>query len=97
MITILLVTLLIISLVFNILFVVLCRTILFKIGVYESWILNIKTSVIDTIEKMREIDREGIFSSGIDPKSGLFESNDPTSAIFKQLLSLVEELETIVK
>jgi len=73
-------------------FFILIQNLLKKIEIYENYIIDFKNNVQVTLEKMREIDKEGVFSTGINSETGLFESNDPTSQIFKQLSDLIEKL-----
>jgi hypothetical protein len=82
---------LIISLGLNILALLLIRVFLKRISIYETWILEFKQSVIDTLVLMREIDKQGIFSTSVNEK-GIFESDDQVGQIFKELTKLIEEL-----
>ena len=56
-----------------------------------------KENLNTALKNMREIDKQGTFSTGVSSETGLFESNDPTSQIFQQLLELLEELNKVVK
>jgi len=88
---------LIISLGLSFIMFILVKNLLNKIHTYEMYILNFRLNLINTLEKMRDIDKQGVFSTGINSETGLFEANDPTSQIFKDLLNLVEELNKITE
>jgi hypothetical protein len=92
MIIFLLITGLIISIGCNIALVILVKNLLLKLGVYEDWILDTQTDVINTLEQMRAIDRQGTFATSLNDK-GVFESDDQVGGIFKELMALVEKLE----
>ncbi len=62
-----------------------------KIDLYEEWILDFKTDLISTLEKMREIDKSVVFSDRVNEK-GAFESDDQVGGVFKELLDLIEKL-----
>ena len=96
MITFFLITGLVLSLGLNITAFILLRIQLSKISTYESWILETKTSLITTIEKMREIDKIGTFATSMNDK-GTFESDDQVGQIFKELLDLVEKLDNRIQ
>lgn len=70
---------------------ILVRILLNKIDIYEEWILDFKTDVIDTLERMRDIDKSGVFASKLNDK-GVFESDDLVGGVFKELLELIEKL-----
>lgn len=72
--------------------VILVKNLLLKLGVYEDWILDTQTDVINTLEQMRAIDRQGTFATSLNDK-GVFESDDQVGGIFKELMALVEKLE----
>ena len=55
------------------------------------WILDIKTDVINTLEKMREVDKSGVLSSRLNDQ-GVFESDDQVGGVFKDLLEIIEKL-----
>ncbi len=97
MITFFLILGLIISIGLNIVVIILIRNLLNKIVTYETYIREFKSNLTSTINTMRDIDKEGVFSTGINQESGLFESNDPTSQIFKELLSILENLDKITE
>lgn len=92
MITFLLITGLVISVGLNIAAFILVKRLLAKVDVYEEWILDFKTDVIDTLEQMRAIDKQGMFATSLNDK-GVFESDDQVGGIFKELMALVEKLE----
>ena len=72
---------------------VLIRILLNKITVYEEWILDFKTDVIQTLEQMREIDTRGTFITTIaGGEKGGFESDDEVGVVFKEMLELIEKL-----
>lgn len=62
-----------------------------KIDLYEEWILDFKTDLISTLERMREIDKSVVFSDRVNEK-GAFESDDQVGGVFKELLDLIEKL-----
>ena len=70
---------------------ILIKRLLAKIRVYEEWILDFKTDVIDTLEQMRAIDKQGTFATSLNDK-GVFESDDQVGGIFKELTTLIEKL-----
>lgn len=72
---------------------VIIKKLLLKIDIYEEWVLDFKTDVIDTLEKMRAIDTRGQFVTHISGgEKGGFESDDEVGIVFKELLELVEKL-----
>lgn len=91
MITFLLIAGLVTSLGFNVAAFILIRRLLFKIKTYENWILEFKMDLVNTLEEMRAIDKEGTFATSLNDK-GNFEADDQVGRIFKELLDLVEKL-----
>mgnify|MGYP001172524219 CR=1 FL=1 len=91
MITAFLILLLIISIGFNVATFIIIKKLLFKNQTYENWILEFKTELITTLEKMREIDKQGTFATSMNTE-GTFESDDQVGQIFKELLELIEKL-----
>jgi translation elongation factor EF-Tu-like GTPase len=91
MITFLLIVGLIISLGFNVATFIIIPRLLTRIDIYEDWILDLKTELINTVEEMRKIDRQGTFATSINDK-GTFESDDQVGQIFKDILELIEKL-----
>lgn len=91
MITFFLILGLVISVGLNIAAFILVKRLLAKIEIYEEWILDFKTDVIDTLEQMRAIDKQGTFATSLNDK-GQFEADDQVGAIFKELLDLIEKL-----
>jgi len=47
--------------------------------------------LVNTLEEMRAIDKEGTFATSLNDK-GNFESDDQVGRIFKELLDLIEKL-----
>jgi hypothetical protein len=93
MITFILLLALIISLGLLISTFILIKILLKKIAVYEDWIFDFKTDVIQTLEQMRAIDTRGIFITTIaGGEKGGFESDDELGVIFKEMLELIEKL-----
>ena len=93
MITFFLIIGLVISIGLNLAMFILIKNLLKKIDVYEEWVLNFKTDLIDTLQQMRELDKQGTFATSLpDPEKGIFESDDQVGIIFKDLTSLVEKL-----
>ena len=82
---------LIISLGINIATFVIIYRLISRIDVYETWILEFKQSVVNTLTNMRNIDKQGIFATSMNDK-GTFESDDQVGQIFKELLNLIETL-----
>lgn len=76
--------------------IILIRTLLVKISIYEQWIIDLRDSVNDTISDMRKIDKDGTFSTSLNDK-GNFESDDQVGRIFKELLIIVEDLDNKVQ
>ena len=92
-ITIFLIIGLVISIGLNLTMFILIKNLLKKIDVYEEWVLDFKTDLVDTLQQMREIDKQGTFATSLsDPEKGIFESDDQVGIIFKDLTSLVEKL-----
>ena len=91
MITFLLIVGLIISLGFNVATFIIINRLLTRIDVYENWILDFKIDLVETLEEMRKIDKEGIFATSLNDK-GTFESDDQVGQIFKNILELIERL-----
>ena len=57
----------------------------------DAWTLTTKGHVEDSLNLMRAIDKQGVFSSSISEK-GLFESDDLVGQIFKQLTGILDDL-----
>lgn len=91
MITIVLIIFLIISLGLNVATCIIIKRLFSKIQIYENWILEFKNNLIDTLETMRSIDRQGTFATSVNAE-GTFESDDQVGQIFKDLLDLIEKL-----
>lgn len=91
MITIILSLALVISLGLLVAAFIVIQKLLLKVDLYEQWILDFKTDVIDTLEKMREIDKSAVFSNKVN-EQGVFESDDMVGGVFKDLTELVEKL-----
>jgi hypothetical protein len=70
---------------------IIIKRLLAKIDTYEAWVLDFKTDVISTLERMRDIDKSVVFSSRLNEK-GAFESDDQVGGVFKDLLELIEKL-----
>ena len=70
---------------------IIIKRLLAKVETYEEWVLDFKTDVISTLERMRDIDKSGVFSSRLNDQ-GVFESDDMVGGVFKELLALVEKL-----
>jgi hypothetical protein len=90
--------LLILSIGVNIALSILVKNSFKKISIYEQeilksdeFILNIRENILTSLGTMREIDKQGVFSSRVSEK-GLFESDDMVGTIFKELVQTVEEL-----
>lgn len=73
-----------------------------KITIYENEIiksdtllLTIQNNIIKSLEIMREIDKQGVFSSRISEK-GLFESDDMVGQIFIDLTQTVDDLSQVI-
>ena len=69
-----------------------------KISIYETeilksddFILSMREQILKSLSTMREIDKQGVFSSRPLEK-GLFESDDMVGSIFKDLMQTVDEL-----
>lgn len=62
-----------------------------KIKTYESWILEFKEDVNNTLENLRAIDTKGTFATSLNDK-GLFESDDEVGRIFKEMELIVDKL-----
>lgn len=91
MITFLLIAGLIISLGVNVATFILISRQLKRIYVYENWILEFKEDLVNTLEEMRKIDKQGTFATSLNDK-GTFESDDQVGQIFKEILELIEKL-----
>ena len=87
----LLITVLLISLGFNVSMFIVIRRLLVKTDTYEKWILEFKQDVENTLAEMRAIDSHGTFATSVNDK-GTFESDDQVGQIFKDLLALIEKL-----
>jgi hypothetical protein len=92
MIIFLLILLLIISFAINVLTIIIIRNLLIRTGIYEKWILECKQDVINTLNAMQAIDKQGVFSTSMNDK-GMFESDDQVGQIFKELIVLIEKLD----
>lgn len=91
MITFLLIIGLIVSLGINVALFILVRNLLSKQDTYEQWILEFKEDVINTLEAMRAMDKQGVFATSLNDK-GVFESDDQVGHIFKEMISIIEKL-----
>lgn len=83
--------LLVISIGINISQYFIIKTLLSKIKIYEQWVISTRNAVLGSLNLMRDIDKQGVFSSSVSEK-GLFESDDFVGQIFKQLVAILEEL-----
>jgi len=70
------------------------KNLLFKISVYEQWILKFKSDVQLTLEKMDNIDKSGLLSTSMN-EQGIFQHDDDVGFIFKELKNVLEELNKI--
>lgn len=70
---------------------IIVKKLLSKIEIYEKWIIEFRTDLILTLNKMREIDRQGTFATSMN-NEGTFESDDQVGQIFKEILLLIEKL-----
>jgi hypothetical protein len=70
---------------------ILIQRLLGKISTYETWILEFKQDVINTLAWMRAIDIRGDFAARLNDE-GVFESDDQVGQTFKELLDLIEKL-----
>jgi len=70
---------------------IIIKKLLNKQKTYEAWILSTRTQVQETLTFMRDIDKQGVFSSR-EVAEGIFESDDLVGQIFKQLTEIVEDL-----
>lgn len=75
---------------------VIIKRLLSKINIYEQWILEFREDLTSTFEKMRNIDKQGVFATSVN-NDGLFESDDQVGQIFKELLDLIEKLNDRIK
>lgn len=87
---------LIISLGLNISTFILVRILLKKIGIYENYIKEFKSNLVNTVNEMRKIDTRGTFATRVDDK-GKFESDDEVGVVFKDLMELIEKLNKILE
>jgi len=72
---------------------ILIKILLNKIAIYEEWILDFKTDVIQTLAQMRAIDTRGTFITTIaGGEKGGFESDDEVGVVFKEMMELIEKL-----
>ncbi len=93
MITFLFITALIISLGLNVATFIIINRLIERSETFERWILNFKMDLVNTLEEMRAIDKQGTFATSVsDPEKGVFESDDQVGQIFKELLELVEKV-----
>lgn len=86
-----LVIILIILTALNVAMFILIQNLNDKVMIYERWIVEFKLDVVNTLEEMRDIDKQGVFSTRINDK-GLFESDDQVGGIFKDIMDLIEKL-----
>ena len=91
MITFLLIFFLVLSLGLNVAAYLIIRNLLRKNSTYEAWILEFKQDVTDTLAIMRAIDKQAVFATVLNDK-GAFESDDQVGQIFKELLEIIEKL-----
>lgn len=71
---------------------IIIRRLIKKIDTYEDWIIEFKSDVINTLNKMREIDKQGTFATSISDDKGTFESDDQVGHIFKDIMDLIDKL-----
>jgi hypothetical protein len=70
---------------------ILIRVLLKKQAVYQTWVITTRSEVKLALKTMREIDKQGVFSSR-EVETGIFESDDLVGQTFKQLTDIVEDL-----
>lgn len=87
---------LILSLTVNIFTIILIKTLVAKNNIYEKWILGFKEDITETINSMREIDKQGTFATSLNDK-GIFESDDQVGQIFKEIMGIIEDLNEKIK
>lgn len=87
----LIIIILFISLSLNIAGFILIQNLINKTSVYEKWIVEFRRDVSDTVALMRDIDKQGTFSSFINDK-GNFESDDQVGQVFKNLMEVMNDL-----
>ena len=75
----------------NIASIILIKRLLSKISTYETWVVEVKSDVMNTLTKMREIDTKGTFASGFND-DGKFAADDEVGQVFKELEELLEKL-----
>lgn len=96
MLTFILILISIISIIINIGAIIIIKRLLLKNEIYEDWILNFKKEVSSTLEEMRLIDKQGTFATSMN-QEGTFESDDQVGHIFKDILSLIEQLNSKIE
>mgnify|MGYP000863217436 CR=1 FL=1 len=84
-------TIITLLLILNITTIILIKRLLIRIKAYEDWVTDLQSELISTIEKMREIDKQGVFATSMNSQ-GMFECDDQVGVIFKELLSVVEKI-----
>lgn len=75
----------------NIAAIIVIKNQLHKINTYEEWILEFKSNVMYTLDLLKTIDKDGVFSSRVNDK-GAFESDDQVGIVFHEILDVVEKL-----
>lgn len=91
-----LIAFLVLSFGLNIVFFILLKRILSKIEIYEAWVLEFKSELESTVSNMRAIDKQGTFATSLNSE-GTFESDDQVGQIFKELLNLIEKLNSRIQ
>lgn len=91
-----LILILILSLTVNVFMIILIKKLIIKNDIYESWILGFKQDITESIETMREIDKQGTFATSLNDK-GIFESDDQVGQIFKEIIGVIEDLNEKIK
>ena len=76
--------------------IILIKKLIIKNDIYESWILGFKQDITESIETMREIDKQGTFATSLNDK-GIFESDDQVGQIFKEIIGVIEDLNEKIK
>ena len=85
---------LIISITTNVFLIKSLRIQLNKIQTYQTWILDFKENVEETLSRMRAIDLKGTFAASLNDK-GVFESDDEVGGTFKEMEILIEKLNQV--
>lgn len=73
-----------------------CYNMVKKIEVYEEWLDHFRSEIDDVHTRLKEVDKRGLFVSGVDEK-GMFEKDDDVGFVFTEILRIITEFDDKIK